>query len=253
MSSAKSALKVLEIVAKNPRVTLHELVQLLDEPKTTTYRHLNELLETGWLISEGEGRNRRWVVSPKLTVLAHLSRSPFNLRNAALPIMEELRELSGESVHLVVAEHREVVLIERLDSPQALRAVRPIGGRMLMHATSTGKAILAFSSNDRLQRYLKSPLEQVTPNTIVDTETLLMELELIRERGFATNNGEMDAQVRAAAAVLFTGNLEPAASISISGPSVRISDAKLEAYGKLVRDTTQKFDTRPYPTLKPGR
>src|SRR5580658_2412813 len=180
MESVKTALKVLELVAETGQGGVSELARRLGEPKSTVQRNLLTLHEAGWIKPVERGGRRGWALSAKVLSLARKLQPAADLREQALPIMDELRDATRETIHLTLLDGDRVVLIERLDSPQTLRTVRPLGSVVALHAASNGKAILANLPATRRQAYLARPLERFTPRTLTDPRALEAELNRIR-------------------------------------------------------------------------
>jgi IclR family acetate operon transcriptional repressor len=246
MESVRLALLVLESLATTGPIGVSALARKLDEPKTTVHRCLMTLHNAGWLrpiespSKNPPSRQRLWTLSLKMMSLGQRAGHP-QLREIALPIMDELREKTRETIHLMVPQDRVVVLIERLDSPQALRIVRPLGGRSLLHVASNGKAILAFQSSVERDEYLARPLKASTPQTITDPDVLRAELEKIRRSGYAVSLGELDEGVRAVAAPILNSESRPIGSISISCPTQRLPDERIGRYGAWVRAAAKEI------------
>ena len=244
MESVQLALSVLENIAATGPIGVSALARKLNEPKTTVHRSLLALNAAGWIrsldSSTVRGRQRLWTLSPKVLSLAQRAGYP-GLRDTALPIMEALRDKTRETIHLMVPQGRVVVLIERLDSPQPLRIVRPLGGRSLLHVASNGKAVLAHLSAKEQDAYLARPLKASTPHTITDSNTLRAELDWVRKNGYAVSRGELDEGVRAVAAPILSASGAPIGSISISCPAQRLPDDRIARYGALVRSAAKEI------------
>jgi IclR family transcriptional regulator, acetate operon repressor len=244
MESVRLALSLLENIAATGPIGVSALARKLREPKTTVHRSLQSLHAAGWIRSldpsAEHGRQRLWTLSPKLLSLGQRAGNP-RLRDTALPIMEELRSKTRETIHLMVPEDRVVVLIERLDSPQPLRIVRPLGGRTLLHVASNGKAVLAHLSVKEQDAYLARPLKATTQYTITDSNKLRAELDRVRKNGYAVSLGELDVCVRAVAAPILSPSGAPIGAISISCPAQRLPDDRVARYGALVRSAAEEI------------
>ncbi|MEY4511225.1 MAG: hypothetical protein RLZZ450_3347 [Pseudomonadota bacterium] len=240
IDSVGLALRVLERMAVAGPIGVSALARVLNEPKTTVHRSLESLHEAGWIqavngSAQPGPRQRLWSLSPRLLSLGRRAGLP-RLRELALPIMDELRNKTRETIHLMVPhDERTVVLVERLDSPQPLRIVRALGGRSLLHVASNGKAVLAQRSASELEAYLARPLKASTPNTIVDPDALRSELARVRACGYAVSLGELDEGVRAVASAIVGPDQRPLGSLSISCPAQRLPDQRIARYGALVR------------------
>ena len=235
MESVKTALRVLELIAQSGSSGVSDLARALDEPKSTVQRNLVTLHEAGWIRPTEPGLRRRWMLTTKVLMVARqLQLAPY-IRDAALPVMDRLRTRTGETIHLVLREGERAVLIERLDSPQPLRTVRPLGASAPLHLNSNGKAILANLPEPEQAAYLARPLEALTPKSISDPVALGLELERTRKRGYAVNDGELDPHIRAVAAPIRSAAGQVFASLSISCPAQRLPDTLIDAYGEMVR------------------
>jgi IclR family acetate operon transcriptional repressor len=224
MQNVINALRVLEEVAARQPAGVGELARELGLPKSTVQRSLRTLHEAGWIRPAG-GEVTRWQVTSKALQVAR--RTELGLRDAAMPVMEELRERTGETIHLMVPEGDAVVLIGRLETDKPLRIVLPLGIRLPLHASANGKAVLAHLGRPPAE------LPSYTETTITDPEALRAELAAVHARGYADNRGEWRSDIAAVAAAVL-GSVGPIASLSISTPASRMPDELRAEYGKLV-------------------
>jgi IclR family transcriptional regulator, acetate operon repressor len=244
MESVKTALRVLELVGDTGPIGVSELARETGEPKSTVQRNLVTLHEAGWIRPIEAAGRRRWTLTTKVLTLArHLQPAP-GLRDAALEVMEKLRTRTRETIHLTLRDGDNIVLIERLDSPQSLRTVRPLGASAPLHLSSNGKAILAHLPEAEQSEYLKRHLDAWTPKSLCDPHVLARDLNLVRRRGFALNDGELDVQIRAVAAPIFLSPGRPVAGLSISCPATRLPDSLVDEYGKFARRAAQEISSR---------
>ncbi|PZG18446.1 IclR family transcriptional regulator [Nonomuraea aridisoli] len=225
MQNVITALRVLEEVSARQPIGVGELARLLGLPKSTVQRSLRTLHEAGWIRPAG-GEVTRWQVTSKALQVAR--RTELGLRDAAVPVMEELRQRTGETIHLMVPEGEAVVLIERLETDKPLRIVLPLGIRLPLHASANGKAVLAHLGRalDELPAY--------TDTTITDARALRAELEAVRARGYADNRGEWRADIAAVASAILGPDGAPIASLSVSTPASRMTEDQRAQYGELV-------------------
>jgi DNA-binding IclR family transcriptional regulator len=153
-----------------------------------------------------------------------------NMREVARPLLEDLAGKTSETCKIGVLDGYEVVYIDGIDSPQAVRAYIPIGGRVPAHSIATGKAILAHLPADRL-RHLAEATHRQIQNAGMGTPAYAGELEQIRKRGFAVNRGERDQDVGAVAAPLFDAQGDAIGSIGVILPLNRLNAAKTAQIG----------------------
>ena len=232
MNSVKTALRVLEAVAAYQPAGLSDLTRRLGLPKSTVQRCLATLDEAGWIRPGGQELTR-WVLTGRAFSVGSQVANTRNLREIALPALSTLQEATLETIHLMVPDGDEMVLIERLDSAHELRTFKPLGSRAPLHATSNGKSVLAHLPEAEREAYLAARLRPITAQTVTDPDELRARLAEIRARGYAINVAELhDGVTSVGAAVLDAGR--PVASLSISGPSSRIPADRHDEYGARV-------------------
>ena len=151
-----------------------------------------------------------------------------DLHEASLSPMTELRNRTGETVQVAVLDGREVVYVERLDSPNTLRLFLEVGRRNWAHCTGCGKALLAFSPPevvDRALRGWKMPVK--TRHTITQVARLRTELLAARQRGYARNLHESELGVMSVAAPIRDASHRTVAALSVAGPADRLEQHEL--------------------------
>src|SRR6266545_2635797 len=188
MRTVLSAFRVLEEVAYAQPAGVGELSRKLRMPKTTVQRALQTLWTAGWICPDG-AEITRWVLTTRALHIGQRAVADIGVREAALPIMHELRRETGETAHLMVLQGDHAVLIERVETEYAIRAVIPLGSAVPLHGSSNGKAMLAHRSRDEVRAIIGDCLERYTEKTIVDWDEFFAELARVRERGFAMNVG----------------------------------------------------------------
>jgi len=206
-------------------LSLAEISRRTGISKPSVHRLNHELLEWGMLERSGRGYRLG------LRAFELGSRVPrFRvLRDAIRPYMESLCFSTKETVHLGVRDGLEVLYLEKIvGTPQATKPSR-IAGRMPMHATATGKVLLAHSPASVLEEVLMRGLERITPTTVVSPRQLAEQLAKVREQGYATEVEETTVGYCSVAVPVFgpTGLL--LASISITAPTFRADTRQFAA------------------------
>lgn len=244
LKSVDKALQILEAFnISHPELSVSELEEILSLPKVSIYRFLRVLLKKGFIMQNSQTRKYRLGI--KVFELGSIVLKDMELRKVAFPLIEELSKQSGETVHLGVLDGKEVVSIEGSESGHSLRISLPIGKRVYLHSTGIGKAILAFLQDEEIDEIIKEKgLPRFMKNTITDPEALKQEIQLIRERGYAVDNEENEPGIRCVAAPILDSSQHVIASISISGPSVRITDERIPELANMVVETSQKISRR---------
>ncbi|HEV2366203.1 MAG TPA: IclR family transcriptional regulator [Caulobacteraceae bacterium] len=241
MRSVEVALKVLEEIGWRQPIGVSELSRRLGLSKTTVQRSLSTLRRAGWIEPAAEARTA-WSLSIRaLVVGGRAIEAGRGLRAIAIPVMEDVRRRTEETIHLMVRERASVVLIERLDGIKPVQVFNPLGGRALLHRTSSGKAVLANLPADERSEYLSRPLTTGRTRQPVDLATLESELALVRERGFALNLSSNQPDVNAVGAAIFDPAQRPIGAITVSAPAARMTEAVCLANGPIVADAARRI------------
>lgn len=233
---------LLEAMAKkNSSSGVTELANQLGLHKSNVHRLLQGLVHQGFARRDPE--TRRYELTMKLWELGARVFNRLDVRQEALPYMRQLAEETQETVHLSVLNGTDVLYIEKIDSPQPVRAYTMVGGRAPAQSVATGKALLAWCEPEAIQQVLKK-LKKHTKLSIDTKEKLLAELETIREQGYAVNKGEWRAQVMGLAAPIYGVSGKVVAAMGISGPADRINQLDLEEMGLSIQTLTMAISRR---------
>ncbi|WBO69460.1 IclR family transcriptional regulator [Streptomyces camelliae] len=201
---------------------LAELSERTELPKPTVHRLAADLVRLGWLERSGP----RYRLGAKLFELGSLVPHRLDLRETALPFLQDLFEATRETVHLGVREGMEVVYLERIHGHEALQLPSRIGGSLPLSCTAVGKALLAFSGAELMEEALSRSLPALTTHSITDPDRLRMALEKIQVSGLAYEEQEAALGVSCIAAPVFAGGATVAA-LSVAVPRSRFSPARL--------------------------
>jgi DNA-binding IclR family transcriptional regulator len=228
-------LRLLECLALcDGGLRLTELAEAAGLDKATTSRLINTLIDEGY--ARLDPTSREYQLTSKVRSLAAGVAEQSDLRTTARPHLEALRDATGETVHLGVLEDRNIVYVDKLDSPRSIRLVSAVGQRMPVHTTSLGKAILSGLDPDEQRRLIGSgPLEARTANSITSVDDLLAAIAEGAERGFALDEEENEENVVCVAAPVELRDGGVIGAISVSGPAFRIRE-RLGEYAQLCRE-----------------
>jgi IclR family acetate operon transcriptional repressor len=133
-----------------------------------------------------------------------------------------------------------VINVDGITSPRMVRNVGWVGREMLPHCISSGKALLAYLPQQRLERILTKALPRFTEKTITDPILLQEELERVRQQGYAVAQEELEGGLSAVAAPIWNHQGEVVAAVSVSGPSFRLSAEKIPELAELTRRTANE-------------
>ena len=225
---------VNRLAAADDGLTLTELAQAAGLSSSTAHRLLTTLEAERYVHFDAE--RRLWSVGVQAFVAGSAFLKTRTLAGAARPHMRALMEDSAETVNLAVEDEAEAVYLAQVECRQMMRAFARPGGRVPLHCSSVGKALLSAMAEARLARVLhRHGLPRLTLKTISTTAALRADLDACRSRGYAIDDEEHAVGLRCIAAVVFNENAEAAAAVSLSGPMARIPDERIPALGQLVR------------------
>jgi DNA-binding IclR family transcriptional regulator len=218
-----------------------ELARALQLTKSNVHRLLRTLAERGYV--SNVATSGRYEITLKLWELGVEVLDKLDVKRVAPLPMEKLASLTGETVHLSILDHAEVVYIDKVDSPQPVRAYSKIGGRAPAYCVATGKALLASAGAAAVAAVAKD-LRRYTPNTITDAGELRTELQRVLDNGYAINRGEWREGVCGLAAPIRDGRGTVIAAIGISGPVDRLKARALKQFAPAVLDAARLISAR---------
>jgi DNA-binding IclR family transcriptional regulator len=237
IQSIDRALQVLELFSlEKPEWGVTEISKALNIYKSNVHNILSTLAERGYF--KKDPKTDKYKLGIKFFELGSVVIKNMDLRKIAHPYIEKLSKEFNETVHLGVLDKGRVVSIEREESDKGLCSHIEIGRRAPLHCTAVGKAIMSYLSENEINLIIKEKgLEKYTENTITNKEELEKEFLKIRKQGYAVDNMEHEVGIRCIAAPIYDYTGKAIASMSISGPSVRITADKDEEYAKMLVET----------------
>ncbi len=205
---------------------------------STAFRILASLIEHDFVARDGHGQYR---LGPHLLSLAAKARVGLDMRAAARPEMEWLRDQVGETVNLTVRQGDEVVYVERVTPNRMMRVEQVVGSRAPLHVTAVGKLMLGEIGAAAIRDYAKrTRLQAYTANTRTDLQTLLEDVGACAARGYALDDEEAELGVGCIGALVRDASGSAVAGLSVSAPMER---RRLE-WVSLVRDTAQRISAK---------
>ena len=214
-------LDVLEALSDVEEIGLSDLSRKQGVSGPTLFRILATLGACGYVHKSPAGRYRltlkAWEIGAK--AVRRLA-----LRDVARPFLERLAAETQETVNLSVMQGDGIVIVDKIDSPHAVRAETFVGLRAPVHCSATGKAIMAFERPQALDAALPARLARHTDATITDRADLARELAQVRRAGWARNREEWRPGVCAAAVPVRDATGAVAASLSVTVPTSRFGN-----------------------------
>ena len=221
-------ISLLDALAQYPDpVSLKELSSVTGLHPSTAHRILNDMVVKRFVDRAEAGSYR---LGMRLLELGNIVKSRLNVREAALDFMRALHRKTHQTINLSVRQGDEIVYIDRSFSERSgMQVVRAIGGRAPLHLTSTGKLFLSVDDPKLVRSYAtRTGLAGHNKNSITDLAKLERELSLVRARGYARDNEELELGVRCMAAGIHDDSGKLIAGLSISAPADRLQDEWVE-------------------------
>ena len=235
VETQKTSIQVIErmvalldaLAAHQDPVSLKELSKQSGLHPSTAHRILNDMVTTRFVDRVEPGTYR---LGMRLLELGNVVKIRLSVREAALDFMRALHKKTQQTVNLSVRQGDEIVYIDRAFSERSgMQVVRAIGGRGPLHLTSTGKLFLSVDEPKAIRAYAtRTGLAGHNKNSITDLGKLERELSLVRARGYARDNEELELGVRCMAAGIYDDGGKLVAGLSISAPADRLQEEWLE-------------------------
>lgn len=221
IQSVDRAISVLELLAKHGRAGITEIADELGVHKSTASR-LVSVLESRGLV-EQLGERGKYALGFGIARLAAAGTRRLDLTKLSQPICEELASRIGETVNVAVLHDRAAINISQGFGSSAVAVQNWVGQRTPLHATSSGRVLLAHAGETDWEALLDKPLRRYTPYTITSVAELATELDRIRNDGCATCFEHLEIGLHAVAVPVFDPRGDVIGAISASGPSYRLS------------------------------
>jgi len=221
--------------SKGVELSVAELADMTGEPRSTVYRLLRTLRELGWV--EAGATRGTFRLGLKLFRLGGAVMRRFDVRQAALPVMEHVHTETGETVFLCVRRGFEAVCIERIEGNRVQSLALRLGGALPLHVGAAPQALLAFATSEFRNQYAHTAeFVSYTEHTITASERLEEALEAVRNTGYAISDEDVTPGIAAVGAPVFDHTGKVKAALSISGVVPTILGDRAERVIKLIVD-----------------
>ncbi|WP_166459309.1 IclR family transcriptional regulator [Amycolatopsis pithecellobii] len=242
VSSVDNALSILLLFKSRNVLRVADVAAQLGVARSTAHRLLVSLTQRGFAVQEPV--TRAYTPGPELTEIGLAVVDMLDIRGRARPYLSALAEEMRETISLVTLEGTNVRFLDSLESPQILRVGSRTGQLLPAHCVSGGKVLLSTLSRDAFDAlYPDEKLPTLTSRSIGTKTALLKALDVIRERGYATNQEESEPDVTAVAVTFGPAN-SPAA-ITVAAPTSRVES--VEAQGAAVQRIIEATRNRKEP------
>lgn len=220
-------------------LSLAEIAARTGVPKASALRHLKALAQMGYVIHDAAAKS--YGLGPSILTLAERFLAQQPSVHACRPVLAGLARETGETAHYVVLQGADLVYLDIAESPRRVRAYVSRGDREPAHCMASGKAILAYSSPQTVERCIANGLAPLTRHTITDADAFRAELAAIAKRGYGTNLSEWMDDVGAAGAPIFSSSGKVVGAIGVSAPLARLNAGNADAVGAVVLEHAARF------------
>jgi IclR family acetate operon transcriptional repressor len=244
VQSVRRAFDILAAFSQEyPQLSVAEIAQRVNLNRTTVHR-LVATLEAAGIVRRNPA-TQKYTLSARVLQLADVFMQQSDLRSVALPAMTDLRDRVNETVALHVREGNCRIVVAQVGANRDVRHMyRNVGQPIALHLGAPGKVMLAYASSQDISAYLvQGPLEERTPHSVTDPETLIKELGEIAAQGYAVSWEERTLGVVSLAAPVFDVTGAAVASVNVSGPSQRIREDEIREFIPTVMETGREIST----------
>lgn len=240
-SRSARVLGILELIARMDRAaSVQEITDLSGLPKATAYRICAALESDGYLRKEPGGRGL--VAGPRLLALAQSLIGGASLAGARHAILAAAARRIGETCNLSMPKDGEMLYLDRVETEWPLRLQLPVGTRVPLHCTASGKLFLSSLSPAARAALLRSlELERRGPNTITDPAALGTALEEIRRNQLGTDDQEFLEGMVAVAVPVTDAAGRFVASLAVHAPLMRMTLAQARAHVPVLREAAARL------------
>jgi IclR family transcriptional regulator, KDG regulon repressor len=224
-ANVRAVERALQILAcfddEHPERGISEIAQAVQLHKATTHRMVTTLMSFGYIERAQDGQKYR--LGLRLAELGYQVIRRLDLRREAAALMNDLAERLGESVDLCVYDRGQALYLEVVQGNHALTIAAAVGRSLPIHATASGKVLLAYLPEPEREALLGRRLEAHTQHTITDPQVLRRQLATVRVQGYAVDDEELEVGVRAVSAPVRNREGKVIAAMSIACPASRLT------------------------------
>jgi IclR family acetate operon transcriptional repressor len=222
IGAAERAITVLDTLAEGGELGTNEIARRTGMTPSTVSRQLGTLAAAG--LVERVAATGRYRLGLRIVQLANALLVRLDVRTVARPHLEELVRTTGETATLSVPGETDAITVDFVSGSHQIQPVSRLGRPSIAHATSAGKVMLAFAGRPLAD----ATLQAYTPRTITDPRKLAVEIERVREQGWAEAIEEREIGLSAIAAPIRSSHGELEAIVALQGPSSRFDGRAVE-------------------------
>lgn len=240
LQSVIRAFRIVNRLEENEGMTMTELAEAFDLPRSTAHIYLKTLVETGYVVKE----DKKYHLGFRFLKHGGYVRHRLRIYQAAKSEVDVLARRTGEVTDFGIQENGQRVLVYKSEGPDGVTQKPVTGDYAYMHMTALGKAMLATFDEERVEAIVdEHGLPQATQHTIDNLAELHEELDRIRERGYSVENQERRRGIRAVGVAIDFDEDVPSA-ISISGPMSKLTDERIDELQEEIYDSVNIIEIK---------
>jgi IclR family KDG regulon transcriptional repressor len=242
--SVRRALEMFEfLLQQGEPATVGSIVGALQIPKSTAYELVRTLTEAGYL--EPSGRGAGLFLGRKLFELGMAYRGQVDLLRDGSQIVEELRDVTGETVQLSVLENDMMLVLLKEEGSRSIRIISRVGSRVPVNWAAAGRLLVSDLDDATLSALLtRSVRQSPTGRSITDVPKLIQQIRKFRKQGYATELNETNEHAGCVAAPVIDGSGRCIAAISVVAPEHRLGKQNRDELIRRVREASAKLSGR---------
>lgn len=239
LSTVVKAMTVVELIAAEGKLNLTQISQKLQIGLTASHRLVHTLAARGWL---NKNSDLSYQLGPRLLGVMATMNESVNLGELVRPVLTDLWERTGETIHLTKLEGRSIVYLDQIISPRPVHSVSIVGGRSPSHCVSPGLSQIATQDEEYLEWFLSKPLKQYTPSTITDPEAFRSHIRRVQDEGFSVNLGGYREDVGGVSVAVRRADGKAIVGLSVCAPVYRLESSDKAQIGALLKKAASKVE-----------
>lgn len=240
VKSVHLTIDILEVLTeRDSDIGVSEIALKLGTTKGTVFRHLQTLLERGYIAQNP--LTQRYNLGPQSVVLGKIAAERVDIAVVADAPLRIMRDETGETAILSLVDSQGIMVLSTVLSQSPLEIGVRTGSRLALHCTAQGKVLLAYGPSSYMSNLRRRGLEMITPHTLPSLEALEQNLDTIRREGVADAPNEETLGINALAAPVFDGANKLVATVAIVGSVQNIGKAEFPGKAQAVRTAAESI------------
>lgn len=243
VQSIDRAVAILECFNEEDKeLRLSEISERLNLNKSTAHGIITTLKYHGFISQDEE--SQKYKLGIRFIEFGDLVTNSLNIRNAVLPVINEICDKIEETVHVAMLDGLDIVWIEKKECTKSIKTSTKIGARLPAYTTADGKVILSYLDKDKIANYLPKKIPKFTQNTITKKSEFVKKLEETKKNGYTIDNEEFIEGIKCVAAPIFDHEGNVKFSLSTTGPAFRMTEEKIEELIIIIKEAANEISRR---------